>query len=228
VWVVSGDYKTERDATCAPFEPVRCQVFITEATFAAPVYRWRPQAELFVEINAWWRANAARGKVSVLCAYSLGKAQRVLAGLDAGFGRIVVHPHAAQFLPAYRTAGVAFPPVSKDVAAGALAIAPSVGAAVRDLTGRAPIATAFASGWMLRRGAAKQYGVQTGFALSDHADWDGLTATIKATGAERVGVAHGEPRELLRWLRTERRRAWVVAERRRPVTGQLELPLDVD
>ena len=86
IWVASGDYKTEPDGTCAPFEPIRCHAFITESTFGLPIYRWRPQAEIAAEINAWWRANAAAGRASVVFAYSLGKAQRVLAMLDASIG----------------------------------------------------------------------------------------------------------------------------------------------
>ena len=82
VWVVSGDYKTGPDATCAPFEPVRCDVFITESTFGLPVFRWAPQQDVFDGINAWWQANAAAGRASIVYAYSFGKAQRVLSGLD--------------------------------------------------------------------------------------------------------------------------------------------------
>ena len=91
VWVVSGDYKTEADPTCADFEPVRCHTFITESTFGLPIYRWRPQAEIFDGINAWWRANQLAGRTSVVFAYSLGKAQRVLAGVDPATGPIFVH-----------------------------------------------------------------------------------------------------------------------------------------
>src|SRR3982751_2615714 len=83
VWVASGDYKTEPDGTCAPFEPVPCDTFITESTFGLPIYRWQPQAQVFDEINQWWRANIAAGKASVLFCYSFGKAQRILHGIDA-------------------------------------------------------------------------------------------------------------------------------------------------
>ena len=81
VWVASGDYKVEPDATCAAFEPVRCDTFITESTFGLPIYRWQPQAEVYAEINDWWRANAEEGRASVLYCYSFGKAQRILSGL---------------------------------------------------------------------------------------------------------------------------------------------------
>src|SRR5438067_3435189 len=91
VWVASGDYKVEPDATCAPFEPVRCHCFITESTFGLPIYRWDPEQEVFDDINRWWRRNADEGRTSVLYAYAFGKAQRVLSGLDASIGPIVCH-----------------------------------------------------------------------------------------------------------------------------------------
>lgn len=214
IWVVSGDYKNEQDATCEHFEPVRCHNFITECTFGNPFYQWRPQAEVFAEINQWWRDNAAQKIVSVLCAYSLGKTQRVLAGVDPAIGPVVLHPHAMAFLPAYTAAGVKFPPLSEQVTPESLVIAPSISIAVRDQTGPAKIATAFASGWMLMRGAVHQYGVRRGFVLSDHADWPGLTDTIRATGAERIGVTHGDPRHLLRWLRAQGLKGWSATHRK--------------
>ena len=91
VWVASGDYKLEDDGTCPPFEPVRCHTFITESTFGLPIYRWPSQPALFADINAWWAANAAAGRASVLYAYAFGKAQRLLHGVDASIGPIVVH-----------------------------------------------------------------------------------------------------------------------------------------
>ena len=90
VWVASGDYKLEDDGTCAPFEPVRCHTFITESTFGLPIYRWPAQPALFADINAWWAANAAAGKASVLYAYAFGKAQRLLHGGAPELGRIKV------------------------------------------------------------------------------------------------------------------------------------------
>ena len=120
IWVVSGDYKTEAERTCAPFEPVRCHTFITESTFGLPIYRWRPQAEVFDGINAWWRANQLASRTSVLFAYSLGKAQRVLAGVDPTIGPIFVHGAVAKLLPHYAAAGVELPEVAsiKDLEPG--------------------------------------------------------------------------------------------------------------
>ena len=102
VWVASGDYKVAPDPTCAPFEPVRCDVFITESTFGLPIYRWRDDAAIFADINAWWQANVLAGRASVLSCYSFGKAQRILAGVDASIGPIVVHGAVEPLNRAYR------------------------------------------------------------------------------------------------------------------------------
>src|SRR4051812_5596007 len=110
VWVVSGDYKLGPDATCAPFEPIHCHTFITESTFGLPIYRWPTEADVFADVNAWWRANAAAGRASVLYAYALGKAQRLLAGLDPSIGPIYCHGAVEVLNDAYRAAGVALPP----------------------------------------------------------------------------------------------------------------------
>ena len=114
VWVASGDYFVsghthDANTTCTPFEPVRCDCFITESTFGLPIYRWRPQAEVLGEVNAWWQANAAAGRASLLLGYSFGKAQRLLAGLDPAIGPIAVHGAVAPLNEAYRGAGVALP-----------------------------------------------------------------------------------------------------------------------
>ena len=110
VWVASGDYKVAPDPTCAPFEPVKCDVFITESTFGLPIYRWCSDDELFAGINDWWARNVAAGKASVIGCYSFGKAQRVLAGVDASIGPIIVHGAVEPLNRAYRAAGVQLPP----------------------------------------------------------------------------------------------------------------------
>ena len=110
VWVASGDYKLEDDGTCAPFEPVRCDTFITESTFGLPIYRWPSQPELLEGINAWWRANAEAGRASVLLCYAFGKAQRILHGVDASIGPIVVHGAVEPLNAVYRAAGVKLAP----------------------------------------------------------------------------------------------------------------------
>jgi len=215
VWVASGDYfasgvEDDANPTCAPFEPVRCHCFITESTFGLPVYRWRAQAELFAEINAWWQANADAGRASLLMGYSFGKAQRLLAGVDAAIGTIVCHGAVENLNAAYRAAGVALPPTraadelkgKADLARALVVAPPSVhGSAWARRFG--DFGDAFASGWMQLRGARRRQGVDRGFVLSDHADWPGLQRAIAATGAERVIVTHGYEAVMVRWLQQQ-------------------------
>jgi putative mRNA 3-end processing factor len=213
VWVASGDYFTSGHAgdtnpTCTPFEPVRCECFITESTFGLPVYRWRLQAELAAEINAWWAANAAVGRASLLMGYSFGKAQRLLAALDPAIGPIAVHGAVATLNEAYRAAGVALPETTtvEALADDRAALARSIAVAPPAVHGSAwarrlgEHADAFASGWMQLRGARRRQGVDRGFVLSDHADWPGLQRAIAATGASRVIVTHGYEAVMVRWL----------------------------
>lgn len=195
VWVVSGDYKTEPDITCEPFELVPCHTFISESTFGLPIYRWRPQTEIFNEINQWWRQNQAQGRTSILFGYSLGKAQRLLSGVNETIGPILTHGAVQRFVHAYRRAGIAQPDtVYADSEAArrhrgqALVIAPpSAAGSAGWLRKFGPTSLAFASGWMQIRGARRRRAVDRGFVLSDHADWDGLLSTIHATGAGRTG-----------------------------------------
>lgn len=215
VWVASGDYFTsghegDVNATCAPFEPVRCHCFITESTFGLPIYRWRPQAEVLADINTWWAANAEAGRASLLLGYSFGKAQRMLAGVDAGIGPIVVHGAVEPLNEAYRAAGVAIPPTLRVEAVTdkaqlkrALVVAPPsvLGSPWTRRFGDA--SDAFASGWMQLRGARRRQGVDRGFVLSDHADWPGLQRAIAATGASRVIVTHGYEAVMVRWLQQQ-------------------------
>src|SRR5208337_4694554 len=107
VWVAAGDYKLENDGVATAFEPQRCNVFITESTFGLPIYHWRAQAENYAAIDAWWRDNAAAGRASVLYAYALGKAQRVIAHVDASIGPIVCHGAVEPINALTRQAGIA-------------------------------------------------------------------------------------------------------------------------
>ncbi len=224
VWVASGDYFVsgvdDSNASCAPFEPVRCHCFITESTFGLPVYRWPPQRELFARINAWWRANAEAGRTSVLLAYSLGKAQRLLAGVDAGIGPLVVHDAVEAVNRAYRAEGVPLPPtrrlLDRPGPGGwrrALVITPSGGLGAAQAADMGEPSLAFASGWMQLRGARRRQGLERGFALSDHADWPGLQRAITATGAERVIVTHGQEAVMVRWLQQQGLQAGSFATR---------------
>jgi putative mRNA 3-end processing factor len=207
VWVASGDYKVATDPTCSAFEPVRCDVFITESTFGLPIYRWRPDAETFGEINAWWAANAASGRASMLCCYSFGKAQRALAGVDAAIGPIVVHGAVDLLNRAYRAAGVALPETrlvtevtDKADLKRCLVVCPPSAAASTWARRFGDAQTAFASGWMQVRGNRRRGGYDRGFVLSDHADWPGLMQAIAATGAQRVIVTHGSSAVMVRHL----------------------------
>ncbi|MEN0106918.1 MAG: ligase-associated DNA damage response exonuclease [Pseudomonas sp.] len=209
VWVASGDYKVEADGTCTPFEPVACHTFITESTFGLPIYRWQPQVQVFAEVDAWWRANAAAGRASVLFAYSFGKAQRLLHGIDASIGPILVHGAVEPLNAVYRAAGVRIPDTlyAGDIAKAdpllrqALIVAPPSAAGSTWLRRFGDYSDAFASGWMLLRGTRRRRGVDRGFVLSDHADWPGLLWAIEQTGAERVMVTHGQVNVLVRHLR---------------------------
>jgi putative mRNA 3-end processing factor len=216
VWVASGDYfvsghAEDANPTCTPFEPVRCDCFITESTFGLPVYRWRPQAELAAELNAWWAANAAAGRASLLLGYSFGKAQRLLAALDPAIGPIAVHAAVTPLNEAYRAAGVALPTTTtiEALAGDRAALARSIAIAPPAVHGSAwarrlgEHADAFASGWMQLRGARRRQGVDRGFVLSDHADWPGLQRAIAATGARRIIVTHGYEAVMVRWLQQQ-------------------------
>ncbi len=199
VWVVSGDYKIERDETCTPFELVPCHTFVTESTFGLPVFRWTSQDDVMREIVDWWRANRDEGRASVLFAYALGKAQRVLAGVrHADVGPIVTHGAVERLTEDYRLSGVVMPnttsvgehPKSRNWA-GALVVAPPSAAGSLWLRRFGAASLAFASGWMRIRGVRRRRSLDRGFVLSDHADWPALIATIKATGASQVLVTHG-------------------------------------
>lgn len=207
VWVASGDYKLEADATCAAFEPVRADTFITESTFGLPIYRWPAQPQLLAELNAWWSANADAGRTSVVFAYAFGKSQRILAGLDHSIGPIVCHGAVEALNRAYRDSGVTLPATSMvsdglDAAAlrRALVIAPPSAQSSPWMKRFGDYADCFASGWMQVRGARRRRGVDRGLVMSDHADWPGLLSAIGATGARRVIVTHGHVQPLVRWL----------------------------
>lgn len=207
IWVVSGDYKLMPDATCANFEPVKCHHFITEATFGLPIYRWKPTEFIFEEINDWWRTNREKGKASVIFAYSLGKSQRILNGIDRTIGNIYTHGAVERLTQAYRDTGIDLPPTkyvgaveNKKDFIGSLIVAPPSAHGSQWLKRFGNHSTGFASGWMMVRGARRRKAVDRGFVLSDHADWTELQTAIKSAEAETVYVTHGFIPELVRWL----------------------------
>jgi putative mRNA 3-end processing factor len=216
VWVVSGDYKRQPDPTCAPFEVVPCDGFITEATFALPIYRWRDPSEVARAVLDWWDGNRAAGRASVLFGYALGKCQRVLGELALLTDRPVwTHGAVEALIEPYRAAGVRLLPTtrvgedepargkSKRSFAGELILAPSSAAGSTWMRRFGDYETGFASGWMRVRGIRRRMGYDRGFVLSDHADWDDLLRTIRETGAKKVLATHGYSDQLARHLREQ-------------------------
>ncbi|HEY0678249.1 MAG TPA: ligase-associated DNA damage response exonuclease [Chitinophagaceae bacterium] len=207
VWVVSGDYKTENDGLSGAFEPVRCNTFITESTFGLPIYRWKPQEEIYRNIRSWISSNKDLGKTSVLIAYSLGKAQRILQAAKEVTDEIFVHGAIWNTQEALLQAGWKLPPVKrinpdtpKDILRSAVVIAPPSADSSPWMKRFTPYAVGVCSGWMQVRGNVRRRNVDAGFALSDHADWNGLLNSVKATGAERVFVTHGFQSAFSRYL----------------------------
>ncbi len=207
VWVVSGDYKLDADPLSTPFEPVRCHQFVTECTFGLPVFDWPDPAEVARDINDWWAANAAEGRFSLLGAYSLGKAQRVLAMLDPRIAPILTHGAVEATNGVLRGQGLALPDTEyvtpeTDLKAnrGALVMAPPGALAGPWARRFRPASTGYVSGWMRLRGVRRRRAADRGFVMSDHADWAGLNTAIAATGAETVHVTHGYTDVFARWL----------------------------
>ncbi len=217
VWVVSGDYKTTDDGLSEPFTPVACHTFITECTFGLPVFNWQAQETTIAQINAWWQKNRDAGRFSVLGAYALGKAQRILANIDASIGPILTHGAIENTNAVLRAQGITLPEtihVTPDLDVkshkGALVLAtPSAmgGTWMRRFPGGS---TAFASGWMSMRGHRRRRAADRGFVMSDHADWAGLNEAIKATGAQRIFVTHGYTAQFARWLSEQGYEAGIV------------------
>ena len=198
VWVISGDYKVAADSTCAAFEPIRCQTFVTESTFAQPIYHWEPQEKTFAEIHDWWRTNQSNNHASFVFAYALGKAQRLVAGLDQSLGPVFVHRDIESVNQLYRQSGVPLP-ATRTPNAGmtteewgrSLILQPPAARWTQGFPHLGHFATSFASGWMVLPNGCDARRVNRGFALSDHADHQELLSAIIATGAERVLVTHG-------------------------------------
>ena len=209
VWVVSGDFKRDDDPTCAPFEVVPCDVFVTEATFAYPVYQWPPAREVAGEIHAWWEECRGADRPAVLFSYALGKAQRILAELAHYTDReVLLHGAMTPLVQIYRDAGVemiATRPVSdfsrKRSFAGELILAPPSAAGSKWMRRFRHASTGFASGWMQIRGNRRRRGYDRGFVLSDHADWPSLVRTIEDCGAQRVLATHGNTDVLVAYLK---------------------------
>lgn len=207
VWVVSGDYKLENDGLSGAFEPVTCHTFVTESTFGLPIYTWQPQAAVYAQMQQWVLNNQANGITSVLIAYSLGKAQRVVQALHPVAKQIFVHGAIANTHDALLRAGFQLPQVhtisaQTPVSAlkGTVVIAPPSTLDTTWMQRFSPYATGICSGWMQVRGNVKRSNADAAFVLSDHADWPGLLQAIKATQAQKVWVTHGFQSVLSRYL----------------------------
>jgi putative mRNA 3-end processing factor len=218
ICVVSGDYKLEDDGISSPFQPVKCHTFVTESTFGLPAFRWKPQENIREEIRNWWHENALEGTVSIISAYSLGKAQRIinlLSGVPCG--PIFVHPAVLEIQQIYESFGCPAVDLQRldiqnmsGIPSNALIIIPPAFRTSSALDKVKQSSDAYTSGWMAMRGARRRNAVDRGFVLSDHADWDGLNSAIKETGAEKIFVTHGFSVPFARWLNTRGYQASVV------------------
>ena len=218
IWVASGDYKTVDDGLSEPFAPVKCHAFITETTFGLPVFRWTAQDVLADQINTWWARNSADGRFSMLSAYALGKAQRLMRAVDHSIGPILTHGAIENTNAILRAQGINLPDtvrVTRDMNVadypGALVLATPSAIAGSWARQFGPAASAFASGWMALRGVRRRRGVERGFIMSDHADWQGLNDAISATGAEKIFVTHGYTGQFQKWLTSQGYDAHIVS-----------------
>lgn len=206
VVVFSGDYKTQPDFISTPFEPVKCHEFITESTFGLPIYKWKSEADLQAELTNWVLQNQQNNRTSVFFGYSLGKAQRIMK-LVENVSDIYVHSAINHLNNAISNAGIQLPKSSlitadfnkKDIQNNIVILPPALLGS--KMLKRIPnAATAICSGWMHIRGNRRWKGVDAGFAVSDHADWDGLLEAVKATEAEKVYVTHGSQAVFSKYL----------------------------
>jgi putative mRNA 3-end processing factor len=198
VWVFTGDFKVENDGLSGAFEPIKCNVFITESTFGLPIYKWKKQAVVYNDIQNWVRANQEADKASVIIAYSLGKSQRVIEAVSEITDDIYAHGAVYNMQQTLINAGHSLHSVKrveadipKSAYRKAVIIAPSGAEGLPWIKRFTPFSLAICSGWMQVRGNARRKNADRGFVLSDHADWDGLNWTVKETEAEKVFVTHG-------------------------------------
>lgn len=209
VWVASGDYKVQPDGVSEDFESVKCHAYITESTFGLPVFKWKPQQVIMDEINAWWKTNKEAGKVSILAAYSLGKAQRIINNVDHSIGKIFTHGAVENVNEVIRRQGKNLKETTRVVQGqkpsiyeGSLIIAPPSAVDSAWSNRFKDYSSGVASGWMAMRGTRRRRSADRGFVLSDHADWEGLLEAIKATEAEKVFVTHGYTDIFSKYLRS--------------------------
>lgn len=231
VAVASGDYKVQADGISTPLEPIRCHEFVTESTFGLPSFRWAAQDEVLTDIIKWWQANAEVEKNSVLIAYALGKAQRLIKPLSEN-GRIIVHGAVYSMNQALSNAGVQVPlgeriseVTNKKDFKGMLVVAPPSAIGTPWLKRFQPYSLGIASGWMAIRGIRRRRAADVGFVLSDHADWSGLLSTIQETGAHRIYVTHGYSDIFARFLCEQGYDARQVETRFTGEAEEIDLPV---
>lgn len=198
VWVFTGDYKTEDDGISGKYEAIKCNSFITESTFGLPIYKWKPQHQIYSDIRNWILQNRRDEKASVLLAYSLGKAQRVMDAIKEITDIVYVHGAIYNMQQVLNDIGFNFLTVKKITAEtskqelkNAIIIAPPGADGTPWMKKFSPYRVGICSGWMQVRGNVRRRNADKGFALSDHCDWEGLLSSVKATGAEKVFVTHG-------------------------------------
>ncbi|MPS64730.1 ligase-associated DNA damage response exonuclease [Chryseobacterium sp.] len=206
VSVVSGDYKIQDDGISTPFESVRCNEFVSESTFGLPIYNWLSVVAQEQQMRNWVQQNKANGKTSVFIGYSLGKSQRIMKALE-GLDELNVHYSIAKLNEAYESVGVQLPDYNtidlredKKHLNGKIVILPPAlidNPAMKKIPN---LAYAICSGWMQIRGARRWRSADAGFAISDHADWQGLISAIKATEAEKVHITHGQTAVFSKYL----------------------------
>jgi len=223
VWVFTGDFKRNEDSTCEPFEVVPCDVFISEATFSLPVYKW-PSFESEVEqIYEWWMKNKSEGVNSVLCCYALGKAQRLIAGLRKFTDEAIwVHGTIDEINNCYTEAGYSWPnvekiPLGKEKISSSMILCPPSALGTPWIKRLSTKKVAFASGWMRLRGNRRRKGYERGFVVSDHADWPSLIQTVRETGCKKVYFTHGHTDAIVKYLKETGTRAY-----------DLKMPFDLD
>ena len=206
ICVVSGDYKVEYDGISTAFEPVKCHTFVSESTFGLPIYNWQAQEIIFEQIKNWVTDNHLKGKTSILVAYSLGKAQRLIKNLGDQYP-IYVHNSIANLNESFMAAGVELPKtiritadLKKEELQKGIVIVPPALADGKWIKSLQQPAVGICSGWMAVRAGRRWRSADAGFALSDHADWQGLLTAIKATTAEKVFVTHGSTAVFAKYL----------------------------
>ena len=204
--VFSGDYKTQPDFITTPFEPVKCHEFITESTFGLPIYKWKSEEELQQELQDWIVQNQQNNRTSVFLGYSLGKAQRIMKLVEK-VEEIYVHSAIHNLNKAIENSGITLPTTKlltadfkKTEIQNKIVILPPALLGSKMIKKIPNAATAICSGWMQIRGNRRWKGVDAGFAVSDHADWDGLLSAVKATEAEKVYVTHGSQAVFSKYL----------------------------